>query len=138
MGANYMLPLNDLEKAVLRQWLRKADGDLRVAERLADAPEDYDAVAFHCQQAAEKYLKARIAATGQDPPRTHDLVRLTTILIRVEMFTSTEIDFAKLLTAFGVAIRYPGEEDEPPVVELLIAARHFRNRLRPTIAALLI
>lgn len=132
-----MQPLNELEKNLLRQWLRKADGDLRVAERLVDAPEDYDAVAFHCQQAVEKYLKARLAATGQDPPRTHDLLRLLLLLETEETFMPSEIDMAKLLTPFGVAIRYPSEESEPPVAELLTAARHFRDRLRPVIEALL-
>ena len=131
-----MQPLNSLEKDLLRQWLRKADGDLRAAERLADAPEDYDVVAFHCQQAAEKYLKARLAVTGEDPPRTHDLLRLVFLLQTVETFSASETDMAKLLTPFGVAIRYPGdEEDEPPVAELLAAARHFRDKLRPVVAA---
>ena len=126
-----MQPLNALEKALLRQWLRKADGDLRAAERLADAPEDYDVVAYHCQQAAEKYLKARLAVTGNDPPRTHDLLRLMSLLQAVETFSASETDMAKLLTPFGVAIRYPGEDyDEPPVAELLAAARHFRDKLR--------
>ena len=133
-----MQPLNALEKELLRQWLRKADGDLRVAERLADAPEDYDAVAFHCQQAAEKYLKARLAVTGEDPPRTHDLRRLFLALQPVEVFTVAEAAMADLLSPFGVSIRYPGEADEPPVAELLTAARHFRNKLRPIAAAALV
>ena len=132
-----MQPLNALEKDLLRQWLRKADGDLRAAERLADAPEDYDVVAFHCQQAAEKYLKARLAITGEDPPRTHDLRRLLLVLQQVESFTAQETGMANLLTPFGVAIRYPGEEDEPPVLELLTAARHFRDKLRPIVEAAL-
>ena len=127
--------LSDPEKEFLRQWLRKADGDLRVAEKLADAPEDYDAVAFHCQQAAEKYLKARLAVTGETPPRTHNLLRLITQLDGIELFSNDEVDMAKLLIPFGVAIRYPGEDDEPPVAELLAAARQFRNKLRPVIEA---
>ena len=131
-----MQPLNALEKDLLRQWLRKADGDLRVAERLADAPEDYDAVAFHCQQAAEKYLKARLAVTGEDPPRTHDLLRLLHLLQPVEVFTPQEAAMAKLLTPFGVAIRYPSDgEEEPPVADLLVAARRFRDKLRPVVEA---
>ena len=130
-----MQPLNSLEKDLLRQWLRKADGDLRAAERLAGAPKDYDAVAFHCQQAAEKYLKARLAVTGTDSPRTNDLRRLLLLLQPVELFTAQELSMADLLTPFGVAIRYPGEDDEPPVPELLIAARHFRDKLRPIVEA---
>lgn len=131
-----MQPLNALEKDVLRQWLRKADGDLRAAERLADAPEGYDAVAFHCQQAAEKYLKARLAVTGEDPPRTHDLLRLLYLFQAAETFSALETDMAKLLTPFGVAIRYPGDgEEEPPVADLLEAARRFRDKLRPAVEA---
>lgn len=130
-----MQRLSDPEKEFLRQWLRKADGDLRVAEKLADAPEDYDAVAFHCQQAAEKYLKARLAVTGEIPPRTHNLLQLLTKLNNIEVFSNDEIEMAKLLTPFGVAIRYPGEEEEPPVTELLAAARQFRDKLRPIIEA---
>ena len=130
-----MQPLNALEKDLLRQWLRKADGDLRVAERLADAPKDFDAVACHCQQAVEKYLKARLAATGADPPRTRDLARPLLLLEAVKTFSGAESNMARQLTPFGVAIRYPGEEEEPPVAELLAAARHFRDRLRPAIEA---
>ena len=132
-----MQPLNPLEKDLLRQWLHKADGDLRAAERLADAPEDFDAVAFHWQQAAEKYLKVRLAVMGLEPPRTHDLRRLLLALQPFEVFAVAEETMADLLTPFGVAIRYPGEDDEPPVMELLVAARHFRDRLRPTIEAAL-
>lgn len=132
-----MQPLNAPEKDLLHQWLRKADGDLRAAYRLADAPEDFDAVAFHCQQAAEKYLKARFALTGEVPPRTHDLRRLMSALQSTETFTAAEEIMADLLTPFGVAIRYPGEDDEPPVVDLLAAASHFRDRLRPIIEAAL-
>lgn len=138
MGVNSVQPLNELEKELLRQWLRKAEGGLRVAERLADAPEDYDAVVFHCPQAAAKYLKPRLALTGENPPRTHDLVRLLLTLQQAEAFATQEVDMAKLLTPFRVAIRYPSEEDEPPVAELMTAARYFRDRLRPVIEAALV
>jgi HEPN domain-containing protein len=93
-----MEPLNNLEKELLQKWLRKADGDLRAARRLADAPEDFETAAFHCQQAVEKYLKARLAAAGQAPPRTHDLTRLLTVLAPVEQFTAQEEKWARELT----------------------------------------
>jgi HEPN domain-containing protein len=61
----------------VRQWIKKAEGDLRSAQLLlaADPPEP-DAVAFHAQQAVEKYLKAYLVHLGIDPPRTHDLITL--------------------------------------------------------------
>lgn len=141
MGANYISePLNDLEKELLHKWLRKADGDLRVAGLLEAATEDYDILAFYCQQAAEKYLKARIAATGIEPERTPDLSKLMATLEhrKEEAFSEAEKAMGKLLSPFGVEIRYPGEDElEPPVAELLAAARHFRSRLRPVVETLL-
>ena len=41
------------------QWVLKAEEDIEVARKLAaEAKPHRDAVCFHCQQAAEKYLKA--------------------------------------------------------------------------------
>jgi HEPN domain-containing protein len=44
---------------ILRQWIRKAEHDLEAASRIMAGEEGcpFDTVCFHCQQAAEKYLK---------------------------------------------------------------------------------
>jgi HEPN domain-containing protein len=44
---------------VLRQWVRKAEHDLEAPNRIMAIEEGcpFDTVCFHCQQAAEKYLK---------------------------------------------------------------------------------
>lgn len=77
-----------------------------------------------------------MAVAGIEPPRTHNLLRLITQLEQVESFDPTELDMANLLTPFGMSSRYPNEnDDEPPVAELLLAARHLRDRLRPVILA---
>ena len=45
-------------KAITSQWLIKADNDLKTAEFGLTANEPItDTICFHCQQAAEKYLK---------------------------------------------------------------------------------
>ena len=55
-----------------RELLQLATDDLTAARALADVPAVSDAiVGFHAQQAAEKALKAALAATGQDFPFTH-------------------------------------------------------------------
>jgi HEPN domain-containing protein/predicted nucleotidyltransferase len=58
----------------VRDWLARADEDLRIVEILcaADTP-SWSGVAFHAQQAAEKYVKTLIIRRGWRPPRTHDL-----------------------------------------------------------------
>src|ERR1039458_10896966 len=62
---------------VLREWIERADADLHVAEQLAaEAARDLrvrEIVGFHCQQAAEKYLKALLTRYQIEFPKTHDL-----------------------------------------------------------------
>jgi HEPN domain-containing protein len=46
-------------KKLTAQWLKKADADFAAAEQLLQVrPLLNDQIGFHCQQAAEKYLKA--------------------------------------------------------------------------------
>jgi hypothetical protein len=48
----------------VRQWLHKADHDLRSAARLMSGDDEplLDTAVYHCQQAAEKALKAYLTA----------------------------------------------------------------------------
>jgi HEPN domain-containing protein len=47
------------------KWVRKAEADLGMAKRLAAGQPAYpDGVVFHCQQLAEKYLKALLQELG--------------------------------------------------------------------------
>ena len=65
-----------------RDWVRKAEADYRGALRLASAREPFhDLVAFHCQQSAEKYLKAMLEELGQHIPKTHALDDLLSLLL---------------------------------------------------------
>jgi HEPN domain-containing protein len=40
----------------------------------------FDMVSFHCQQAAEKYLKCLLTNLGIQTPRTHDLRMLVSLI----------------------------------------------------------
>lgn len=73
-------------KPETREWVEKAEGDFRTARRELLAPDspNYDAVCFHAQQCAEKYLKARLVEAGVSFPRIHDLTALLR-LARVEV-----------------------------------------------------
>src|ERR1700730_14181122 len=69
-------------KRATRAWVRKAEGDWRVAQREAAAADPVrDAVCFHCQQCAEKYLKAFLQELGLSIARIHDLERLLADLL---------------------------------------------------------
>ena len=56
------------------RWIKKAEADLRCARLLAkEVRRDNDLICFHCQQSAEKYLKAFLQELGAPVPRTHSL-----------------------------------------------------------------
>src|SRR6266487_4389806 len=61
---------------LVRQWLTKAHRDLGAAEQLSRTPEFRETAVYHCQQAAEKALKAFLVWVEIPPPRTHDLADL--------------------------------------------------------------
>ncbi len=67
------------------EWLQKAEDDLKVARiLLADVDGHYDAVSFHAQQCAEKYLKPRLNEAGINSPKTHSLGTLLNLLLPIE------------------------------------------------------
>jgi HEPN domain-containing protein len=131
--------LSEDEKEWIGKWLKKADADLRRARQMAASPADYEAAGFFCQQAVEKYLKARLLSIGIAPARTHDLERLQNELTPAETFSPDEKDQARLLTPYAVIFRYPqdDEEDDIPVADLLAIAAHFQQRLVSAINPLL-
>ncbi len=65
-------------KRETKEWIRKAEMDWEAALDLAAAAARthkvlHDTICFHCQQAAEKYLKALLQEAGGPITRTHDL-----------------------------------------------------------------
>ena len=108
-----MQPLDPAAEALLREWIEKADADLEVARRLAaEAAGNLrirEIVGFHCQQAAEKYLKALLTRRQIEFPKTHDI---KTLLNLAGAPVADSLSGAKWLTPFGVEIRYPGDTAE--------------------------
>jgi HEPN domain-containing protein len=73
---------------------------------------NYDAVCFHTQQCAEKYLKAFLQDKDRRIPKIHNLIEL--MIQCEEVDGSCEILRADLVTMerFSVRTRYPGETAE--------------------------
>lgn len=61
------------------EWLAKAEEDLAVAGREAARDESpaFNAVCFHAQQAAEKFIKAVLQERGVPVPHMHNLAMPT-------------------------------------------------------------
>jgi HEPN domain-containing protein len=95
-------------KRMTREWIRKAEDDFRAAETLAAAGTGlHDQIAFHCQQAAEKYEKALLEELGHSVPKTHDLETLLALLLPRYASLGGYRRGLRFLTAFAVDPRYP-------------------------------
>jgi HEPN domain-containing protein len=68
----------------------------------------HEVVCFHCQQAAEKYLKALLQESGDPVPRTHDLVALLSLVTPRYRLRGISRGL-RFLTDFAVEPRYPGK-----------------------------
>src|SRR5438552_14120898 len=97
-------------KHITREWVVKAEDDFAAALDLARRRKRpiWDAVCFHCQQSAEKYLKARIHEAGMTVPKTHDLEALLDEILPVEPLWSAFRPALQDLSDFAVDFRYPG------------------------------
>jgi len=98
-------------KPLTREWIAKAEGDYRTAcreWRVRSLP-NYDAVCFHAQQATEKYLKARLQDADIEFTKTHNLIHLLDLVIKVEPTWDAIRPDLGVLNQFAVAFRYPGE-----------------------------
>ncbi len=117
----------DVERA--RAFLARADGDLaavRALETLDPVPDEI--VGFHGQQAAEKLLKAALAANGIDFPRMHSIRFLLDRLADHGLAPSSQLHGVTELYPFGIQLRYEAPLDEEPLDRP--AARELLERLR--------
>ena len=118
------------------EWVAKAEGDFKTAQRELSAAEDanYDAVCFHSQQCAEKYLKARLVEAGLSFSKTHDLGIVLDLLGPVEPGWEQMRPELNSLTNLAVEIRYPGccsdAEDASKAIEV---ARSVRKIVRQSL-----
>lgn len=98
----------------IRQWLIKSQRDLGAARLLFDSEASFlDVVVYHCQQAAEKALKAYLAYQDVIFQKTHNLNRLLELCLPFEPRFQELWEMAEVLTPYVVAFRYPGSAIEP-------------------------
>jgi HEPN domain-containing protein len=69
----------------------------------------HDLVCFHCQQAAEKYLKGLLQEWGIVPPRTHNLVDLLNLVLPRDATLRPLRRKIESVTRYAVDFRYPDE-----------------------------
>lgn len=128
---------DDAVRSVVREWVEKADNDLRNAAHTLKIKRNCptDTVCFHAQQCVEKYVKAFLTFSGIDFPRTHAIERLVA-LIPSDARPSLTDDEQDQLTEYATVTRYPGGYEPIPVGEARQAVRIAR-RVRRDVRALL-
>ena len=120
--------------AQVSEWVASAERDydaVHILRRAARVP--YEIVGYHCQQCAEKYLKALYVQHDRQPPYIHDLVQLLRGVADMCDTSAELVHPCERLTPFGTLVRYPGsgieigEEHMPIVIE---AADRIRDAVR--------
>ncbi len=94
------------------EWLDYATRDLDSARFLLKMkPHPREIICFHCQQAAEKALKAYLALHKKDIPRIHDLTLLNSSCAEIDDTISELYSSCEQLNDFSVQIRYPFDHE---------------------------
>jgi len=106
--------MNELLRDEVRRWLGKALHDLGSARKLSQEPESFlDTAIYHCQQAAEKAVKAFLTFQQIRFGRTHDLEVLTSLAATIEPRFEDWAAASQMLTPYATIYRYPTEMGEP-------------------------
>ena len=91
-----------------RKWIEFAENDYEAVMLLSvSAKPLFEIICFHCQQCAEKYLKAFIIKSNGEIKKTHNLEELC------KTCTTSDADFINIkercidLTDYAVEARYP-------------------------------
>jgi len=118
------------------EWVEKAEKDLATASREFQVRKlpNYDAVCFHSQQCAEKYLKAILQEKNISFGKTHNLTALLDLITPHETAWELMRPNLERLNVFAVQVRYPGESADKTIArEALNLCRAIRDRARTTL-----
>jgi HEPN domain-containing protein len=97
----------------VNEWIRYAQMDYDAAKNMSELhnPVPLEIVCYHCQQSAEKILKAYTIAKGEEIIRTHDLETLLERCIVYDVGFETLANVCSSLAIHAVFSRYPIGED---------------------------
>jgi HEPN domain-containing protein len=109
---------DETRTADAREWLLETLRDLRRVEiLLAATPADVEGALFHCQQAAEKALKAFLTWHDVRFRRIHDLEEIGKQCVQVDQTLGPLMARAETLSEYATRFRYPGARYEPSLEE---------------------
>jgi len=95
------------------EWIRYAEMDYNTSLHMSETyqPVPLEIVCYHCQQCAEKILKAYTIAQSEPLTKTHDLETILEQCVKYdERFNAFGL-ICPMLTGYAVFSRYPVSED---------------------------
>lgn len=97
-------------REIILDWLKRARSSLERA-KMGKVSQGilYEDLCFDAQQAVEKSLKAMLVKLNQSFPKTHSIGILLKLIKEAGVEIPENINQAKLLTAYAVDTRYPGD-----------------------------
>ena len=117
--------------SLVNLWTQKAEEDLSAAEFLINSDFSHTAIiCFHCQQAAEKFIKAWLVSLNFEFVNSHDLDYLLGLIEHRNDFETKLYLLIDKLENFAVEIRYPNQKFEPTFEETknaLAAAKDIKS-----------
>ena len=100
------------------EWIDKAEGDWKVAQREMRAADPvWNVASFLAQRCAEKYLKPFLEEHNIAFGKTHDLVVLLNSSVGLLPELNSQRPSLAHLGTFGIATRYPGAQADRQAAE---------------------
>ena len=120
----------------IKEWIDKANKDIKAVEKLKDEQDITEIVCFHCQQAVEKYLKAFLIYNGEEIQKTHNIDFL---LNKCKKYNNElEKYIGNSLSDYAVDLRYPDTRYIPTIEETNEAIELMKNLIEIVKKGLLI
>ena len=90
-----------------KEWFARGDHDIETADLLYNERGHMDSVAYHIQQAIEKYLKGYLVLHGQKPPRIHELDTILNHIMSFDNSLADSLGLCEKVSRYYIEARYP-------------------------------
>jgi HEPN domain-containing protein len=99
-----------MDEALRRQaeeWFERGQREIETAQLVYEQRGHTDAIAYHIQQAIEKYLKGYLVLHGRKPPKTHELDALLSHITSFDDGFNHFLELCEKASRFYIEGRYP-------------------------------
>ena len=100
-------------KKQAEEWFERGRHDIETAQLLYDERGYTDSIAYHIQQAIEKYLKGFLVLHGKKPPKIHELDTLLNHILGFDDSFNGFLELCEKTSRYYIEDRYP----PGPIVE---------------------